>query len=117
MSLPDPVWPVLVLALIQLGDGLLCFKPVGFIARCFQDVNFPRNLWWVMTPIKLAATAGLIAGIWIPWLGVVTCGALILYFVLAIVFHVRARDFGRNLFMNAIGMLLICIFTMVVSFL
>ncbi|WP_348632450.1 DoxX family protein [Microbacterium yannicii] len=105
---PDPVWPVVVLALIQLVDGLLCIGPVPFVARCFEDVGWPRRYWWIMPPLKFAAAAGLVAGIWIPILGVVTCGALVLYFVVAIAMHVRAKDFGRNLYLNATVMLLIC---------
>lgn len=107
--LPDPVWPVIVLAFIQFGDALMCLTPVPFIAKCFEDVRFPRSLWWIMPPIKFAAAAGLIAGIWIPVLGAVTTAALVLYFLVAIVMHIRARDFGRNLFINATGMFAICV--------
>ena len=115
--IPDPVWPVLVLAVIQLGDGLMCIKPMPFIAECFEDVGLPRR-WWGITPlIKFAAAAGLVAGIWIPALGVITCASLILYFVLAIGAHIRARDFGRNLFVNATGMLVLCIGVTLYSFL
>lgn len=109
--LPDPVWPMVVLALIQGVDGTLCIKPVRFIAGCFTDVGWPRKYWWMMPPIKFAAALGLLAGIWIPYLGAVTCGALVSYFLGAITMHVRARDFGRNLFVNASGMLLICLAT------
>jgi hypothetical protein len=105
---PHPVWPVVVLAIIQLADAALCIKPARFIAACFDAVRWPRRLWWVMPPIKLAAATGLIAGIWIPYVGPVTCAALVLYFVAATSMHLRARDFGRNLFINATGMLVIC---------
>jgi hypothetical protein len=108
--LPDPVWPVIALAFIQLIDGILCIKPVSFVAKCFEDVGWPRSLWWLMPTIKFAAAAGLIAGIWIPVLGAVTTAALVLYFLVAVGVHVRVRDFGRNLFVNATGMLAICIF-------
>lgn len=108
-AFPDPVWLVVVLALVQAVDGVLCLKPVAFIAQCFEDVNFPRWLWWLTPPIKFAAAAGLIAGIWIPYLGAVTSVALVAYFVAAIAMHIRARDFGRNLFVNATGMLLLCV--------
>lgn len=108
-ALPDPIWPVVALAIIQFVDALLCLKPVAFIAACFEDVKMPRRLWWMLPPIKFAAVAGLIGGIWIPYLGLVTAAALVAYFVVAIGMHIRARDFGRNLFLNAIGMLLICI--------
>lgn len=115
--LPDPIWPVIVLALIQLVDALMCIKPVSFIAQCFEGVNWPRKYWWMMPPIKFAAAAGLIAGIWISYLGALTCAALVLYFLVAIGMHIVARDFGRNLFLNATGMLLICVATGVFCFL
>jgi hypothetical protein len=115
--LPDPVWPVVVLAVISFGDALLCLRPVPFIEKCFDDVGFPRRYWWLMPPIKFAAAAGLIAGIWIPFLGLITTAALVLYFCVAISMHIRARDFGRNLFLNATGMLVLCVATLVWSFL
>ena len=70
-----------------------------------------------MPVIKLAAAAGLVAGIWVPVLGILTTGSLVLYFVIAIGMHVRMRDFGRTLFLNATGMLTICVATLAFSFL
>jgi hypothetical protein len=115
--LPDPVWPVIVLAAISLVDGLLCIKPVRFIAECFEDVRWPRKYWWTMAPIKLAAAAGLVLGIWIPGLAALTTACLVAYFVVAISMHIRARDFGRNLFVNATGMLVLSVATGVYCFL
>jgi hypothetical protein len=115
--LPDPVWPVLVLAVICVADGALCLKPAGFIAECFADVGFPCRYWRLMPLIKFAAAVGLVAGIWIPGLGLLTAGCLVLYFLIAIAMHIRARDFGRNLFLNAIGMLAICAATLIIGFL
>ncbi|TDC92494.1 hypothetical protein E1292_41720 [Nonomuraea deserti] len=116
-ALPDPIWPVAVLAVIQAGDGAMCVKPLPFIATCFENVNFPRHLWWLTPPIKFAAAAGLALGIWVPYLAAVTCAAVVLYFVVAIVMHVVAKDFGRNLYLNATAMLLISVGTGVYSFL
>lgn len=113
---PEPVWPVVVLAVISAVDGILCVKPASFIAACFDGVGWPRRLWWMMPVIKFAAAAGLIAGIWIPYLGVVTAVALVVYFLLAIGAHVRARDLGRNLFVNATGMLVVCVAVMLFCF-
>ncbi len=115
--LPDPQWPVVVLAVIQLVDAVLCIKPAAFIADCFRGVNWPQRLWWLMPPIKLAAAAGLVAGLWIPHLAALTCAALVAYFLCAVAAHVRARDYGRNLFLNATGMLVICIAVGVFCFL
>jgi hypothetical protein len=114
--LPDPVWPVVVLAVIQLVDGLLCLRPVGFVARCLENVRFPRRYWDLLSPLKFAAALGLLAGVWVPLLGVVTTGALVLYFVVAVVMHLAARDLGRDLFVNATGMLGVCLATLVFSF-
>jgi DoxX-like protein len=114
--LPDPAWPVLVLALITAVDAVLCIKPVAFIAQCFRDVHFPERWWWVTPWVKGAAVVGLVAGIWVPVLGTVTSIALVAYFVVALSFHVRARDFGRNFYLNAMGMLLICLFVLWFSF-
>jgi len=113
---PDPVWPVIVLAVISAVDGALCVKPVRFIAECFDAVGWPRRHWWMTPPIKFAAAAGLVAGIWIPGLGVLTTLCLIAYFVVAIGMHVRAQNFGRNLFVNATGMLAVCVATLVFAF-
>jgi DoxX-like protein len=115
--LPDPTWPVLVLAVISAGDGVLCLKPVAFIAKCFRDVGFPKKYWPLMPIIKFTAAVGLLAGVWIPVLGILTTGSLVLYFLIAIAMHFRMHDFGRNLFLNATGMLAICTATLAFSFL
>lgn len=113
----EPWWPLAALALIQLGDGLMCLKPMAFIRQCFEDVGFPRRWWWVAPPIKFAAAAGLVIGIWVRPLAIITAGALVLYFVMAATAHLRARDFGRNFFLNCLGMLLACLATFVFSLL
>lgn len=115
-ALPDPVWPVLGLAIIQLVDAVLCLRPPAVIAACFDAVGFPSRLRWVFPVVKFAAVTGLLAGLRVPWLGLVTSLALVLYFVLAVAAHVRVRDFSRNLFLNATGMLVICVAVTAVSF-
>ena len=76
----------------------------------------PPRWWWVLPPIKIAAGVGLVAGIWVPLLGLVTSFALVAYFVVALGAHVRVRDVGRTLFLNASPMLLICIGAIGLSF-
>jgi len=108
---PDPTWPVVVLAAISVADAVMCLRPMPFIAECLEAVRFPRKYWPVLTPIKLAAGAGLVLGLWIPYLSLVTCIALIAYFLIAISMHVRARDFTSRLFVNATGMLILSVGT------
>ena len=103
----EPWWPLAVLAAIQLADAVLCIKPAAFIQACLESVRFPQRFAWVFPPIKFAAAAGLVAGVWFPPLAVLTAGALTVYFVLAAGAHIRVRDFGRN-FASSLGMLAIC---------
>jgi hypothetical protein len=116
MRLPTPAWPVLVLALIQLVDAYWSWRPVRFVAECLEAVRFPRRFWPILTPLKAAAAGGLILGVWVPYLGALTTACLIAYFCVAIAMHIRARDFGRNLFVNANGMLVICVAVFLYSF-
>jgi hypothetical protein len=115
--LPDPVWPVLVLAAIQAADGVMCLKPVAFVAQCLTNVRFPQRFWFVLSPLKFAAALGLVVGSWLPYLGLVTSVALVAYFVIAVIMHIAARDLGRDLFVNASGMLLVCTATLVFALL
>jgi hypothetical protein len=48
-------------------------------------------------------------------LGALTTGSLVLYFIIAIAMHVRMRDLGRNLCLNATGMLTMCTATLAFS--
>lgn len=107
----------MILAVIQLVDGLLCLRPVSFVARCLENVRFPRRCWGLLSPLKFAAALGLLAGTRVPFLGVVTTVALVLYFVVAVAMHIAARDLGRDLFVNATGMLAVCVATGLFSFL
>lgn len=115
--LPEPVWPVLVLAMISTADAVLCLRSTPFITRCLEDVRWPRRFWQVLPGIKFAAAAGLVLGVWVPWLAVITTTCLVAYFVIAIAMHLAARDLGRNLFLNAFGMLAISGTTTVFCFL
>lgn len=109
----DPWWPLVTLAAIQVVDAVLCWKPVGFIRECLMSVGFPRRFWRVLPPLKLAAATGLVIGIWMPWLAALTSSALVGYFLVAVAAHIRAGDIGRDLLVNATGMLVICGSTLV----
>ncbi|MET0693009.1 MAG: DoxX family protein [Propionibacteriaceae bacterium] len=105
--LANPVWPVLTLAFIQLVDAVLCFKPVPFVRQCLDDVHCPPRVRRLLTPLKLAAALGLLAGLVVPFLGMVTCLALVAYFLIAVGLHLRFRDLRLN-FVNATGLAVGC---------
>lgn len=63
---------------------------------------------WLTTfgVLKAAGALGLIAGIFVPWIGVAAAAGLVLFFVSAIFVHVRGRD---NSFGLALVFLLLAI--------
>ncbi|MFU9039043.1 MULTISPECIES: DoxX family protein [Streptomyces] len=111
----NPWWLFAGLAAVQLGDAALCLKPVEFVRACLEDVGFPHRYWRLLPVLKTASAAALIVGIWFLPLAVLTTASLVVYFLVAISLHVRAKDYGRNLFLNATGMLVLCTSALVVA--
>ncbi|GAA1866079.1 DoxX family protein [Asanoa iriomotensis] len=101
--LADPIWPVALLAAVQYVDAAMCWKPMDVVRRCLDDVHAPQAIRPLLTPLKLAAGSGLLLGLVVPYLGVLTCASLVAYFAVAVTMHIRARDLGRN-FRNAVGL-------------
>lgn len=89
---PDPIAPALALITFQLADTVVTAIPLPQIRESLDRVQCPERLRPVLPVVKAAAAAGLVVGLWQAWVGFVTCVALVLYFVAAIGFHVRARD-------------------------
>lgn len=94
---PGPAWPVTVLAAVQLADAAVGLRPLPFVARCLEDVGWPRELWWTLPTVKIIAGVALLLGVWVPYLGTAASLGVVAYFVVAIGLHLRARDIGRNL--------------------
>lgn len=88
----DPVWPVVLLALFQVGDAVVCAIPTPFITAALDRVDCPAPLRRVLPMVKAASAVGLVVGLWITIVGLLTVVALVGYFAVAIAFHVRARD-------------------------
>ena len=113
-----PAWwgyPVL-LAAILLGDVALSIRPVRFIRDCLGSVRFPEQWWWVLLVVKLLAAAGLIAGIWIPGIAFAANAGVIAYFLCAAVAHIRAQATGVAFWVNCLGMLVLSVAVLVLSF-
>jgi DoxX-like family len=76
------------LAASAVGDAI----PLPFITQVLDAVDFPTRYRWIFAPIKAAAAAGLLSARWTPGLARLTTVMLTVYFVLAVGFHVKARD-------------------------
>jgi DoxX-like family len=64
----------------------------AFVTPTLDAVNFPREYRWIFAPIKAAAAVGLFSVRWFPGLAQLTTALATLFFVLAVAFHVKARD-------------------------
>lgn len=113
----DPWWPVAVMAAIVLVDGGLTFAPPKAIANCLDGVGLPRDWWWVLAVVKFLAAAGLIAGFWIPGVGLAATAGLIAYFLTAAAAHIRAGYIGRDFWLNCLGLLTLNVLILIFCFL
>ena len=96
MSLiPDPWWLSCLLGAALLFDVIVSLRPPRFISDCLEGVRFPRDWWWALVVVKACAVVGLIAGLWVPGVGLAAHAGVIVYFLCAIAAHLRARFPGR----------------------
>jgi hypothetical protein len=115
-ELPSPIWPVLVLLAIQAGDAALMVRPPKFIVDCLEGVRFPRDWWWVLITAKVASVVGLLVGLWVPGVAMTTTAAIVVYFLAAAASHIRARALNSAFWINCLGMLLLSLAVLLVSF-
>jgi DoxX-like family len=58
----------------------------------YRIAGVPESWLNGLAALLLVAAAGLIIGIWWPLAGIAAAAGLVVYFVLAVGFHVRAKD-------------------------
>lgn len=114
--LPDPWWPAAILAAVLFGDAVLSIRPPKFIRDCLDGVLFPREWWWTLVVIKLAATAGLVVGIFVPGIAFAANVGVIVYFLSAGYAHVRARFLKQEFWVNCLGMLVLAVAALLLSY-
>ena len=84
------------MATFQAVDAAICVKPIPYVATCLDDVNYPQGGRWIFPVVKAAAAVGLLVGTQVPWVARLTLIMLMIYFSLAIGYHLRAKDIGPN---------------------
>jgi len=82
------------LAAMQAGDAVACALMVAPIKKAFDDVGLAEELRPVIPVVKAASAVGLLSVYRFPRLARLTTFMLTVYFVLAVAFHVRARDWS-----------------------
>ena len=82
----------LITAIITAGIAVPDFIPAGFVLANSAEVGVPRSWLPALGAAKLAGAVGLIVGLLgLPTLGIAAAAGLVLYFVGAVVTHLKAR--------------------------
>ncbi|QLQ14547.1 MAG: DoxX family protein [Micropruina sp.] len=114
--LPHHWWLTVILAAVLALDVGLSVRPVPFIRDCLDGVRFPRDWWWTLLVAKCLAISGLVAGLWLPGVGLAANVGVIAYFLSAATAHVRARFTGPSFWLNCLGMLTLSVAVLVASY-
>jgi len=59
-----------------------------------EVVGVPLKHFPLLAACEFAGALGLVLGIWLPWAGIAAGVGLVVYFVGAVVSHLRVRDFN-----------------------
>ena len=90
-------------------SGIMKIRRDPQIVRVIHEVvGVPLSYFPVLAACEIAGALGLVLGIFWPWLGVVAGVGLVLYFVGAIVSHLRVGDWkgvGPAVFMFVAAMI------------
>jgi hypothetical protein len=85
------------LAAMQAGDAVACGLQIPPIKKALDDVGLAEGLRPVLPVVKAAAAVGLLSVFRFPGLARLTTFMLTVYFVLAVAFHVKAKDWSPGL--------------------
>jgi len=65
--------------------------PAGFVLANSAKVHVPRSWLPMLGTLKLAGALGLLVGLGLPVIGIAAATGLVLYFIGAVIAHLRAR--------------------------
>jgi uncharacterized membrane protein YphA (DoxX/SURF4 family) len=82
----------IILALIAAASGVGMLTRQPPIVESMDTVGVPDSWFPWLAICKLLGAAGLIVGLWVPAIGIAAAIGLSLYFLGAIIVHLRAGD-------------------------
>src|SRR5580765_7454694 len=83
-----------IMALIATFAGIAKLRHDQHVVQVIHEtVGVPMKYLPLLAACEIAGALGLVAGIWWPPLGVAAGVGLVIYFVGAVVSHLRVRDF------------------------
>lgn len=91
MSLALNVLSILLAVVITFSAALkLTHRPA--VVDSYRKAGVPERWLNPLAAVLLAAAAGLIGGLWWPIAGIAAAAGLVVYFALAVGFHIRSHD-------------------------
>ncbi|GIH92765.1 DoxX family protein [Planobispora siamensis] len=90
---------VTVLAALWVGfSAFSLLRRAEWVVKPLTDYGVPRSWWTWLGAAKAAGAAGLLAGLFVPVIGVLAGICLVLYFAGAVVTVLRARSYSTVVF-------------------
>jgi hypothetical protein len=87
---------VTLLAAAMAGySGTVVLTRADWIVKALTDYRVPRAWWNLLGAAKIAGAAGLLAGLFVPYIGLAAGIGLVLYFTGAAVTVARARWYAH----------------------
>ncbi len=80
------------LTLVCVGSSVADWKKDPRIVESMDRMKVPTGVIPALPLFKMAGAAGIVLGLWSKPLGIAAGIGLVLYFVGAVYFHVRAKD-------------------------
>lgn len=81
-----------VVALLFLLAGVPKIAAAPKTVEQADHLGVPRGLYRVVGVLEVLGAAGVVAGLWLSWLGVAAGAGLVLLVLGAVVSHLRAKD-------------------------
>ncbi|MGC5020988.1 DoxX family protein [Micromonospora sp. DT47] len=89
---------LLAAAMAGFSAASVFFRAKWVVVEPLADYGVPRSWWPWLGTAKAAGAAGLVAGLFVPVIGVMAAIGLVLYFAGAVVTVVRARSYWHTPF-------------------
>jgi DoxX-like family len=80
------------MALVCVGSSIADWKKDPRIVESMVRMNVPTSVQPALPLFKMAGAAGIVLGLWTKPLGIAASIGLVLYFIGALYFHLRAKD-------------------------
>lgn len=83
-----------LLALALLGSAAADFARYQRILDAMANAGVPESWLTPIGLVKVAGALGLLVGLRVPWAGLAAAVGVVLFFMVALVVHLRARDYA-----------------------